>query len=347
MIKNHFSIFLSLLIFVTCVSIICAILVGSVNISPLVIWDVLCWKLGFTDSLKVASFAQSTIIWEIRLPRIILAMAVGAGLAISGAAIQALVQNSIADPYILGVSSGASVGATAVIILGAFSFLGNWALSIAAFLGALVAVIIVFLLARVGGRTSIVRLLLSGIAVSLIFSAITNFILMMTKNEGGIKAVMHWMLGSLAGAKWSNIQIPIIVCIAVFIFLYCFTNSLNALLLGEETAATLGISLEKFRLIVIISVSLLTGVLVSVSGTIGFVGLIIPHIVRMLVGSHYRYVLPMSALIGAIFLIWADALARVIIAPEEMPLGILTALCGGPFFIWLLRKEGYIFGTND
>lgn len=347
MIKKHFSIFLLLLILITFASIVGAILVGSVNISPSIIWDVLCWKLGFTNSLTEASIAQSTIIWEIRLPRILLAIAVGAGLSISGAAIQALVQNSIADPYILGVSSGASVGATAVIILGAFSFLGNWALSLAAFIGALIAVFIVFLLARVGGRTSIIRLLLAGIAISLIFSAITNFILIMTKDAGGMKAVMHWMLGSLAGAKWSNIQIPILVCIAVFLFLYCFTNSLNALLLGEETATTLGISLEKFRLIIIVSVSLLTGVLVAVSGTIGFVGLIIPHIVRMLVGSHYRYVLPSSALIGAIFLIWADTLSRIIIAPEEMPIGILTALCGGPFFIWLLRKEGYTFGTND
>lgn len=325
-----------------------AIMVGSVSITPSLIWQVILTKLGL-DSLFTASFSKSqeVIIWQIRVPRVLLAAIVGAGLAISGAAIQALVRNSIADPYILGVSSGASVGATSVILLGSFSFLGVYALSLVAFIGALLAVIIVFFLARVHGRVSVIRLLLAGIAVSLVLSAITNFMLMMSKEEGGMKAVMHWMLGSLAGAKWSNIIVPFLVFIVAYTALRIYARHLNVLLLGEESAATLGISLERFRLLLIIIVSLLTGVLVAVSGSIGFIGLIIPHIVRMGVGSNYRLVLPFSALTGAIFLVWADAFARIVIAPEEMPIGIITAICGCPFFIWMLRKQSYSFGGGD
>ena len=323
-----------------------AVMVGSVDITPFIIWQVVLSHFSI-DLGAQATSAQAIIIWEIRVPRVLLAAVVGAGLAISGAAIQALVRNSVADPYILGVSSGASVGATSVILFGAFSFLGMYALSVAAFLGAMLAVGVVFLLARVHGRTSVVRLLLAGIAISLVFAAATNFMLMTSKEDGGIKAVMHWMLGSLAGAKWSNIGIPIIVFVFVFLLLNIFYRQLNALLMGEETAATLGISLEKFRFVIVVLVSLLTGVLVAVSGSIGFIGLVIPHIVRMIVGSNYKFVLPMSALIGAVFLVCADAFARSVISPEEMPIGIITALCGCPFFIWMLRKQSYSFGEGE
>ncbi|MEX3713227.1 iron ABC transporter permease [Cytobacillus horneckiae] len=323
-----------------------AVMVGSVNITPRIIWELLFIKLGLSLE-TTASNPQSIIIWEIRLPRVILAAIVGAALSISGAAIQALVKNSIADPYILGVSSGASVGATSVILLGAFSAIGNYALSFAAFLGAIFAVIIVFLLARVNGRISVVRLLLAGIAISMVFSAITNFMLMMSKQQGGIQAVMHWMLGSLAGAKWSNLGIPFFIFLLVFTLLLLNYRQLNALLLGEETAATLGINLDRFRIFIILFVSLLTGVIVAVSGSIGFVGLIIPHLVRMMVGSNYKVVLPISALIGAIFLVWADMVARIVIAPEEMPIGIITAVCGSPFFIWMLRRRRYSFGDGE
>lgn len=323
-----------------------AVMVGSVDITPRLIWEVLFSKLGIfieTDASK----AQAVIIWDIRFPRIVLAAIVGAALAICGAAIQALVKNSIADPYILGVSSGASVGAASVILLGAFSVLGVYAISLAAFLGAIFAVMIVFFLARVNGRISVIRLLLAGIAVSMVLSAITNFMLMMSKQQGGIQAVMHWMLGSLAGAKWSNLGIPFFSLLLVFILLLMNYRQLNALLLGEETAATLGVNLDRFRIFIILFVSLLTGVVVAVSGSIGFVGLIIPHIVRMLAGSNYKLVLPISALIGAIFLVWADMAARMVLAPEEMPIGIITAICGSPFFIWMLRRKRYSFGDGE
>lgn len=334
---------------VVLISMTLAIMVGSVSITPSIVWRIILSHIPF-NPLGITldwSRSQEIIIWQIRTPRVVLAIIVGAGLAISGAAIQALVRNSIADPYILGVSSGASVGATSVILLGTFSFLGMYALSFAAFIGATIAVLIVFFLARVGGRISVVRLLLAGIAVSLVLSAMTNFMLMMTKEEGGIKAVIYWMIGSLAGAKWVNIMIPFVVLTIVYIILRLHARHLNLLLLGEESAVTLGVNLEKFRLLLILVISLLTGVLVAVSGAIGFIGLIIPHIVRMIVGSNYKFVLPVSALIGAIFLIWADAAARIVIAPEEMPIGIITALCGCPFFIWMLRKQMYSFGEEN
>ncbi|MCP3742037.1 FecCD family ABC transporter permease [Rossellomorea sp. BNER] len=346
MTKTRFTLLIAALIGGLLASMTFAVMVGSVEITPRLIWEVLFSKLGILIETD-ASKAQTIIIWDIRFPRIVLASIVGAALSICGAAIQALVKNSIADPYILGVSSGASVGAASVILLGAFSVLGVYAVSLAAFLGAIFAVMIVFLLARVNGRLSVIRLLLAGIAISMVLSAMTNFMLMMSKQQGGIQAVMHWMLGSLAGAKWSNLAIPFFSLLLVFILLLMNYRQLNALLLGEETAATLGVDLDRFRIFIILFVSLLTGVVVAVSGSIGFVGLIIPHIVRMMVGSNYKLVLPISALIGAIFLVWADMAARIVLAPEEMPIGIITAICGSPFFIWMLRRKRYSFGDGE
>lgn len=347
---NKKFILLSLtLLLVLIISMTLAVMVGSVSITPLYVWQVILSKIPIVQNLieQDWSRSQEIIIWQIRVPRVLLAAIVGAGLAIAGAAIQALVRNSIAEPYILGISSGATVGATAVIILGAFSFLGIFALSVSAFLGSLLAILLVFFLARVGGRISVFRLLLAGMAVSFILSAVSNFILMMAKQDNGIKAVMYWMLGSLAGAKWSNIIIPAAIFIFVFALLWLHYRNLNLLLLGEEAAVTLGVNIQQFRLQLILLVSLLTGVLVAVSGSIGFVGLIIPHIVRIIVGSNYKYVIPISALLGGIFLVWADSFARILIAPEEMPIGIITAFCGGPFFIWLLRRNNYSFGEGD
>ncbi len=347
--NKKFMFFSLILFFVLIVSMTIAIMVGSVSVTPFYVWKVILSKIPIIQNAieQDWSRSQEIIIWQIRAPRVLLAAIVGAGLAIAGAAIQALVRNSIADPYILGISSGAAVGATSVIILGAFSFLGIYALSVSAFLGSLLAIALVFFLSRVGGRVSIFRLLLAGMAVSFILTAISNFILMLSKQEGALKAVMFWMLGSLAGAKWNNIVIPAFIFFLVFGLLWLHYRNLNLLLLGEEAAVTLGVNLQQFRIQLIILVSLLTGVLVAVSGSIGFVGLIIPHIVRLIVGSNYKYVIPISALIGGIFLVWADAFARIIIAPQEMPIGIITAFCGGPFFIWLLRRNNYSFGEGD
>jgi iron complex transport system permease protein len=268
----------------------------------------------------------------------------GAGLAIIGTAIQALVRNSLADPYILGVSSGASVGATLVIIFGAFSLFGQYALVLSAFLGSLISIIFVYFLAQVSGKISTVRLLLAGIVVSMILSAVTSFIVISAPQEESIRNAMFWMMGSLSGAKWEYIPIPALVVFLGFLFLWSQYRSLNILLMGEDMAVTLGVSLETFRKLLMVVTALLTGVLVSVCGAIGFIGLMIPHIVRLFVGADHKRVLPFSALIGSIFLVWADIFARQVISPEEMPIGIVTALCGGPFFLWMLRRSSYSFG---
>lgn len=324
-------------------------MLGPVTIDVVTVWKIVLFNIpiigdGVTENWTAA---QQNIIWELRLPRALLGGIVGAGLAVAGVGIQALVRNSLADPYILGVSSGASVGATLVILFGALKFFGPYSLSLAAFLGAFLSIVFVYTFARVGGQISTVRLLLAGIAISMILSAVTNVIVLSAPDEEGIRSVMFWMMGSLAGAKWSNLSIPIIAVVAVFVFLLYQSRTLNLILMGEDTAATLGVNVDTFRKVLMIVASLLTGVLVSVSGAIGFVGLMVPHMIRLLVGSDHRRVLPISSLFGAVFMIWADIAARLVVAPEELPIGVVTALCGGPFFIWLLRRSTYSFGGRS
>jgi len=323
-----------------------AVMVGPVSIHPITFWKVVASKLPLLQDSVVETWskAEETIIWNIRMPRVLLGMIVGAGLALVGTMMQALVRNPLADPYILGVSSGASVGATLVILLGAFALFGTYALSLAAFLCSLLASLLVFLLAQVGGRISTVRLLLAGVSVSMILSAVTSFLVISAPREEGIRDVLFWMMGSLAGARWRDLPIPLVITVIVLIAIWSQYRTMNLLLMGEEAATTLGVNVQLFRKGLLVVTALLTGVLVAISGAIGFIGLMIPHIVRLLVGSDHKWVIPLSALVGACFLVLADIAARLVIAPEELPIGIVTALCGGPFFIWLLRKSAYSFG---
>ncbi|WLR41652.1 iron ABC transporter permease [Bacillus carboniphilus] len=343
--KSFFITCAGLIIFLV-VSITYSITAGPVDIHPFTVWKIIFSELTGGTQLGSAdwSVAQYHIIWDIRFPRVLLAGIVGAGLAICGVAIQALVRNSLADPYILGVSSGASVGATLVILLGLFSMFGQYALSMAAFLGSLLSLFLVLLLAKVKGRMSTTRILLAGIAVSMILSALTNFIVISAPREEAIKNALYWMMGSLAGAKWMYLPIPSVIVLIGFIYLLLHYRHLNLLLMGEEAAGSMGVNVDRFRIILVVMVSLMTGVLVAVSGSIGFVGLMIPHIARLMVGSNHLRVLPFSMLIGAIFLIWCDVAARIVLDPQELPIGIVTALFGGPFFIWLLRRGSYSFG---
>ncbi|WP_238458103.1 FecCD family ABC transporter permease [Alkalihalobacterium alkalinitrilicum] len=326
-----------------------AVMLGPVSISPITVWKIALAKIPYISDFIVNDWsqAQEQIIWEIRFPRVLLGAIVGAGLAVVGVAIQALVRNSLADPFILGVSSGASVGATLVIIFGAFKLFGQYALSTAAFLGALVSVLLVFMLAQVRGRISTVRLLLAGIAVSMILSAVTSYIVISAPREEGMRDAMFWMMGSLAGAKWEQLLIPFLCLLVGVVVLILSYRPLNLLLMGDATATTLGMNIDVFKKFLILLTALLTGVMVAVSGAIGFIGLMVPHIVRLMVGSDHRRVLIVSSLIGAIFLVWADVAARTVVAPQELPIGIVTAICGGPFFIWLLRRSNYSFGTGD
>lgn len=330
------------------VTITLAITMGSVPIDSAKVWKIALWHTPFLGEGIQADWtkAEHTIIWDIRFPRVLLGVIVGAGLSVVGVAIQALVRNSLADPYILGVSSGASVGATLVILFGAFSLFGQFALSAGAFVGSLISVLLIFVLSRIGGQNSTVRLLMAGIAISAVLSAVTSLIIFSAPNEHGIRSVLFWMSGSLAGAKWDYLTIPSVVISLVMLILIAHYRSLNAMLLGEESARTLGVNTTRFRRLLFLVTALLTGVIVAISGAIGFVGLMMPHIVRVLVGSDHRRVLPVSALLGAIFLVWADVIARFAFAPEELPIGIITALCGGPFFLWLMMRSSYSFGGS-
>ncbi|RRJ67172.1 iron ABC transporter permease [Paenibacillus oralis] len=331
------------------VSVTVAVMLGPVEIDPATVWKIAFSHVpGFSGWVEETwSAGQGHIVWDIRFPRVLLGVIVGAGLSVAGVAAQALMRNSLADPYILGVSSGASVGATLVILFGAFQFFGQYALSLSAFLGSLAAMGMVYLLARVKGTLSTTRLLLSGIAISMMMSAATNFIVTMAPREEGIRTALYWMMGSLTGAKWAYLGLPAFVVFASAALLLFQYRALNSLLMGDDAAVTLGVDIQRLRIGLILILALLTGTLVAISGSIGFVGLMIPHIVRLLVGSDHRRVLPISLLLGAVFIVWADVLARLVLAPEELPIGIVTALCGGPFFIWLLRRSSYTFGGGQ
>lgn len=285
------------------------------------------------------STAQLNIVWLIRFPRVLLGLFVGAGLAVVGVTMQALVRNPLADPYILGISSGASVGAVSVLAFGVFAFAGVYALSFGAFFGALLTFFIVFLMAQRHGRILPTRLVLSGVAVAYFFSGLSSFITLTSDNRELARAVLAWLLGSLAGTDWTELMLPVVVLTIGSLALTLQARSLNALIVGDETAATLGVDTTRFRRQLFVTVSLITGTMVAVSGAIGFIGLIIPHVVRLLVGTDHRRVLPIAIFVGGIFLIWVDIIARTAFAPTELPVGVITSLLGGPFFLWMLNQQ--------
>ena len=316
-------------------TIVLAMLVGSMGpigggnyekISFQMFLDIL---LGRSDSS-----IYSDIVLDIRLSRIFLAVLVGAALSVSGATMQGVFKNPMADPYIIGVSSGAAVGAAISISVG---IKAGFLLPIFAFLGALLTVFLVYYVSRIGGKVKVETLLLSGIAIGSFLSAVTSFLIYMSRKQ--LHFLVFWLMGGLDSASWTAVFIafPPILLGSVTIFL--FSRHLNVLTLGDEPALNLGIDTDRTRKILLILTALIAGVAVAFSGIIGFVGLIIPHIMRILVGPNHRTLLPASALAGAIFLILADTLARTIFSPTELPVGIITALCGAPFFLYLLRKN--------
>jgi iron complex transport system permease protein len=282
---------------------------------------------------------EDQIVWQFRLPRVLLAVIVGAALSVSGTALQAMVRNPLADPYIFGVSSGASVAAVAVITLGS-AVAGGLSLSFAAFIGALGAMVLVYVLAQQGGRAAPTRLVLAGVAIGYVLSAVTSYLVLRSATPGGgAAAVLTWLAGSLGAAKWEYLGVPSAAVVLSTALLMLQARPLNALLAGEETAVGLGINVERFRMQLFVITSLMVGTVVAISGAIGFVGLIMPHIVRLLVGADHRRVLPIAALLGGVYLVLVDLVGRTIIAPSELPVGIITAAVGGPFFIWLMRQR--------
>ena len=326
------------LIALNIVSIVVGVSIGSVTIAPGTVWNVVFSEATGMDTSAGVPNNVRQIVWELRLPRVLLAGLVGAGLSIVGVAIQSLVRNPIADPYVLGVSSGASIGAALVILFGAFGGLGGASLTIAAFVTALASMTIVYLMALQGGRLDPLRLVLTGVVVGYVASAITSF-LVFRGDPRAAQQVLFWLLGSFGRARWSMLAIPAIALVFGLVVLVIRSRPLDALMSGDEAAVTLGVPVNRLRVELFLLTAALTAVMVAVCGAVGFVGLVIPHMVRLIVGSLHRRVVLVSALLGSVFMMWVDLAARTIAAPQEIPVGIITALVGGPMFIVLMRHR--------
>lgn len=318
-------------------SVVLAVSVGAVAIPPGTVWAIALDRVVPGLVASDWSAGRANIVWEIRFPRVILAGLVGAGLGLVGAALQAVTRNPLADPHLLGISSGGAFGAIAAL-LHTGMFLGLLTVPLMAFGGALLATMLVLGVARLAGASSADRLVLAGVAVSFVIMAGAN-ILIFLGDPRATHTVVFWMLGGLGFAHWNNLLWPLAVLIPCGLWLWAQAGRLNAMSLGDETAASLGIEVGRFRLTVFVAAALITGVMVAFSGIIGFVGLMMPHLVRLMIGGDNARVLPASALAGAVFLIWADALARVVVAPEDMPIGVVTGLFGGVFFIWMMAQR--------
>lgn len=312
--------------------------VGPVPISPARVAGIVASRLDLVEGAGTWSAAEANIVWLLRLPRVLTGVLVGAGLSMAGAVIQALVRNPLADPYLLGISSGASAGAAAHILFGVVAVGGAAALAGSAFLGALAAAVLVFAVARIGGRLVPARLVFAGIAVGFALTALTNLLVFTSNSRDGVRAVLFWMLGSLGQSRWDTLGLLCAVTLLTGTLLVGWARRFDAMALGDDTARALGTHPTRFRALATVVVALSVAVAVSVSGAIGFVGLVVPHLARRLVGPAHRWLLPASALLGALVLIWADALARTAFAPAELPLGILTALIGTPLLIVLVHR---------
>ena len=311
--------------------------VGAITVSPILVAKVIANHV-FSTSYAVSE-PIDRIIWQIHIPRMLLGALVGMVLAMAGVVLQGLLLNPLADPYMIGVSSGAAVGAGLAVVLGLSGILMGFGVPIFAFASALIAVLAVYVLAYRGGRVSVLSFILAGVVIGSFMWAALTFLL--TISGQGLEKIVFWTMGSLAGADpWSRVLILVPFAFLGFFALYAFARDLNLFALGEESARYLGLEVESLKRILVGAVTLMTAAAVSVSGTIGFIGLMVPHITRRLVGPDHRVLLPCSALLGATFMIAADAIARTAMAPTEIPVGVITALLGAPFFLYLLRKAG-------
>ena len=349
--QNHtlFPLLFIILIAAVVLSVMLSVSIGQVSI-PLqqsfwvLIQEITGGQLGST--VEISNALYTDIIWQIRFPRVLLAMVIGAGLALCGTVMQASVQNPLADPYILGISSGAALGATFSIMLG-FSvggLLGEFGVASWAFIGALGAAALVLGLAGIGGKTSSVKLVLAGTVINALCNALSNFIIYFAKNAEGIRSVSFWTMGSLASAEWKTLPFISVIVIVTIVFFLFQSRVMNTMLMGEETAVTLGVNLDFYRRLYMVISSIITGILVSTCGIIGFVGLIVPHIVRSVVGSDHKRLVPTSILFGSLFMIWTDFFARTVVPNGELPVGIVTSLLGAPVFMYMLIKKSYGFG---
>lgn len=309
---------------------------GSVHLPPATVWAALRHGPHGTAT-------EDTIVWGLRLPRIVLAALVGAGLAAAGAAFQSLLRNDLADPYIVGVSAGASVGAEAVLLRAGEAWLGGFGVPLAAFGSALTAMTVVYALARRGGRVRVTSLLLGGVVVSAFLGGVSTLMLQLGPAQD-IQHILGRLLGSLQDATLPQCGILLAFLVPGFVVLLIEARSMNLFALGEESAQQLGVETERFKTVLIVTGSLLTAATVAVAGIIGFVGLIVPHMARRLAATpDHRRVLPLAILGGALLMVWADTLARTLIPDRELPVGIITAFLGAPFFCYLLRRQSRTF----
>ena len=340
-IKTKYSITILILLVVLGLSIGFFSVIGTANIGAVDVLRIVLAKLPiFKNYVDISDISDSyvTIIWTIRLPRVLLGVLVGASLSMAGAAFQGLFKNPMADPYVIGISSGAAFGASIAIVLGInISILSISTISIFAFIGALGAVFLVVNISKINYKVPTTTLILAGIAVSQFLTAIISLLMVLYSRD--MAKIVYWTLGSLSGKGWNpllSISIPVILAMIIINF---FARDLNIMLTGDESAQSLGVDVEKVKLYILVLGTFMVSMAVSISGIIGFVGLIIPHVARILLGADNRILLPASALIGGIFMVLADTIARTIISPMEIPVGIITALFGGPFFLYLLRTS--------
>lgn len=348
--KRQFFLTLFVLILVLFCSFIYSLSIGVVNISYAEIIRILYYNIIDAESPNGQNLLQSvaaSVIFDLRLPRIIMAVLSGGALALGGVVMQALIRNPLADPYILGVSSGAAMGATASIILGMFSWFGLYGVSLGAFCGAILVTFTVFAITyTTGAGRNNTKLILAGTALNAICSASTSLLVYLAKDIDGIRDATFWIMGSMGKVTWSYLPFAAVVfCFLAVYFLYNF-RILNTSLLGEDMALILGVSLERRRFLFLTAVAILVSMIVAATGIIGFVGLVIPHVVRIFCGNNHLKLLPYSMLGGAIYMLWCDVLARTVLVRTELPIGILTAFIGGPFFLYLMCSKKYGFGDN-
>ena len=322
-----------ILCLILCISLVTALQFGAKFVS---LDQIISALISMIDANTKASMTN-TIITDIRLPRLIYSVLTGIGLSLVGLLMQTVTRNALADPYVLGVSSGASTGAVFAIIMGGLPFLGQYNTPIFAALGAALSIILVLLC--VGKSNSPVKLILIGMGMTGVFSAITMMIIYGAKHEAQVRSAMFWLLGSFAGIQWGDLPLTAIIVTLFMLYIYMFNQDLDVLLLGNHEAAQMGLSVKQLQLSIVIISSIVIATLVSKVGVVGFIGLIIPHLARIIGGPKHKHTLVFSALIGSIVMIWSDVLSRALYSPEEIPIGVLTSLLGAPLFIWIIMNR--------
>lgn len=334
--KKIFWIVGIIIVFVTSVFAACAL--GSVYVPIEKVINVIEFKL-FNVKESLVDTSDIYIIWNLRIPRALLGFAVGGGLAVCGAAMQSITKNVMADPYVLGISSGALAFVSIGFLIGGSLCLTSWFIPLLAFMGAIFSLALVFMIGGFASTSSPVKLVLSGMAVSITLNAVAQYCIYKQENSGGAKSIVNWTLGSLGGARWDNIGIPFVGCTVGIIFFVYEARAFDLIALGDETATILGTNTSVIKKVALLFVAIICGISVAACGLIGMVGFVIPHIVRFFVGTNHRKEFPLAFFTGGIFLIIMDILARTVMAPSEIPIGVFTALCGGPYFIWLIKKK--------